>query len=77
MIKVGFVLAAAPGDVVSEGDLIGTVHAADNRNADLGAHILEGAVTIVPGGTARLRPLVSHRVHVDGVDVVTEAVPQV
>jgi pyrimidine-nucleoside phosphorylase len=69
-LGVGFVLAVAPGDVVAEGDLLGTVHARDEAGAAVGAVALERAVDIGRGDTLSLRPLVSHRVHALGSDVV-------
>ncbi len=57
-----------PGDHVSPGDRLGTVHARDADGALLGADLLRTAVTV--GGAAEateLRALVSHRVDGDGI----------
>lgn len=67
-LGVGFVLAVTPGDSVAEGDLLGTVHAADEAGAARGAAVLQESIAIGPGESSSLRPLVSHRVHPDGID---------
>lgn len=60
-LRVGFLLAVAPGDEVEAGDPIGEVHAADAAGAEIGAAALRAALT-VGSGAPDLRPLVSHRV---------------
>ena len=65
---VGFVMAVAPGDRVEEGDLLGEIHAAREEDAARGGEILRGAVTL-GSGQPKLRPLVSHRVGRNGVEI--------
>ena len=65
---VGFVLAVAPGDRVEEGDSLGEVHAATEGDAERGREILRAAVTL-GSGQPKLRPLVSHRVGRNGVEI--------
>ena len=65
---VGFVLAVAPGDRVEEGDSLGEVHAAREEDAARGGAVLRGAVTL-GSGQPKLRPLVSHRVGRNGVEI--------
>jgi len=71
-LGVGFVLGVRPGDTVHQGDLLGTVHARDEDGAALGAAVLQEAITIGPGEAPRGRALVSHRVHGDGIDRLSE-----
>ncbi|WP_448605473.1 hypothetical protein [Thermoflexus hugenholtzii] len=59
-------LAVSPGDSVRAGDLLGTVHALDERGGVAGEAALRAAVRIGEG-EAFLRPLVSHRVSAEGV----------
>jgi thymidine phosphorylase len=64
---VGFVVHVAPGDRVAAGDLLGEVHASDDRGARAGSRVLLDAVAI-GDGQAGVRPLVSHRVEAGGVE---------
>lgn len=66
-LRVGFLLAVAPGDAVDPGAPLAEVHAADEAGAELGAAALKGAVEIGDSVSA-LRPLVSHRVTRSGVE---------
>lgn len=65
---VGFVITAKPGDQVTKGQTLATVHAADHAGVTLGRRALDEAITI--GGDAVLTPLISHRVTADGVEEV-------
>jgi thymidine phosphorylase len=59
---VGFEVRLRPGDPVSRGDVLGTVHARDEAGAELGVAALAGAVTIGAGGEPIVaRPLVTAR----------------
>jgi pyrimidine-nucleoside phosphorylase len=69
-LGVGFVLAVGPGDNLAAGDLLGVVHARDEAGAELGEAALRQAFSIDEGELDLLRPLVSHRVTGDGVQVV-------
>jgi len=64
---VGFVIPSKPGDRVSEGDLVATVHARDAGGAEIGLRALVEAIVIADKGT--LTPLISHRVSASGVEV--------
>jgi thymidine phosphorylase len=67
-LGVGFQMHVQPGDHVSPGDRLGTVHARDADGALIAANILRSAVTVGNAvEAAELRPLVSHRVDEDGV----------
>jgi pyrimidine-nucleoside phosphorylase len=59
---VGFEVRVRPGDPVSQGDVLGTVHARDEAGAELGVSALAGAVAIGAGGDHVVaRPLVAAR----------------
>jgi len=67
-LGVGFQMHVQPGDHVSPGDRLGTVHARDAGGALIAADMLRSAVTVGNAvEAAELRPLVSHRVDEDGV----------
>ena len=65
--SVGFVITAKPGDRVSKGDALATVHARSESDLKLGESILQKAIRI---GEERPNPLplVSHRVTQNGVE---------
>ena len=63
---VGYADLTPPGSELSSGDLLGTVHAADQAGAEAAAAELRDAVRI-NGEGHELRPLVSHRIHAGGV----------
>lgn len=67
--SVGFEVAVTPGERVNEGDVLGTVHARDEDGAARGSAILKGAITIADEDPPRFRPLISHRVHAGGIDM--------
>jgi len=62
---VGFVIPVKPGDRVSAGQLVGTVHARDAAGAEAGVAALRRAIRF--GERARAWPLISHRVTAEGV----------
>lgn len=65
--SVGFELLAVPGDEVSPGDPLVTIHAATDEQAEAAEDALRAAITVAPGGPPRV-PLVLERVRV-GTDV--------
>lgn len=67
--SVGYVLTAKPGDRVTKGQPLATIHARSAEDLKLGAKALEGAIVIGEGRVDPL-PLVSHRVTVKGVEVI-------
>ncbi len=67
-LSVGFQMHVQPGDEVSVGDLLATVHARDAEGANTGEHVVRRAVTVGDVEQApELRQLVSHRVDERGV----------
>lgn len=66
--RVGFMMAVAPGMAVEPGQPLAEVHAADDAAADRAAAAIRAAIVVGwdPGG---FRPLVSHRVTSDGMEV--------
>jgi len=62
---VGFVITARPGDRVSAGEPIASIHARTAEGAERAASALSAAIEIGEQGSAA--PLVSHRVTADGV----------
>ena len=67
--SVGYVLTAKPGDRVTKGQPLATIHARSAEDLRLGAKALEGAIAIGEGRVDPL-PLVSHRVTVKGVEAI-------
>ena len=65
--SVGFVVSAKPGDRVSKGQPLATIHARSEEGLVTGRSILEGAVVVADSAEAAL-PLVSHRVTARGVE---------
>ncbi len=63
---VGFVVPVKPGTRVERGDLLGTVHARTEQQAEEGLAALVAAIEM--GDKAATTPLVSHRVSRDGVE---------
>ena len=57
---VGFVIPVKPGQRVSKGQLLGTVHARDEAGAALGLQALRKAIRF--GERARPQPLVGERI---------------
>ena len=67
-LSVGFHMRVQPGDEVSTGDLLATVHARDAEGARTGEEGVRRAVTVGEVGEGpELRRLVSHRVDENGV----------
>ena len=67
-LSVGFHMRVQPGDEVSTGDLLATVHARDAEGARTGEEVVRRAVTVGEVGEGpELRRLVSHRVDEHGV----------
>ena len=67
--SVGYVLKAKPGDRVTKGQPLATIHARRAEDLQVGAKALRQAIVIGDGSPAPL-PLVSHRVTVKGVEVI-------
>jgi pyrimidine-nucleoside phosphorylase len=63
--SVGFVIPVKPGQKVSRGQLLGTVHARDAAGAHDGMEALRKAIRL--GGRATPWPLVSHRITKDEI----------
>ncbi len=63
--SVGFVIAARPGDLVREGEPVGTIMARDEAGIEAGRRSLQRAIVIADEADYPL-PLISHRVTVDG-----------
>jgi pyrimidine-nucleoside phosphorylase len=72
--SVGFVITAKPGDRVSRGDVLATIHAIDEAGIREGKRVLSDAISI-GNGDARSLPLVSHRISSEGMAVWTSPVP--
>jgi pyrimidine-nucleoside phosphorylase len=66
---VGFVITVRPGDTVEAGQPLATIHAADAAGLQAGRAALSEAI-VIGGRAPSPRPLVSHRVTIDGVEVV-------
>ncbi len=67
-LGVGFQVHVRPGDGVSVGDWLATVHAKDQEGAHLGEQLLHRAVSIGDSGQVpEFRSLVSHRIDEHGV----------
>lgn len=67
-LSVGFHMRVRPGDEVSTGDLLATVHARDAEGTRTGEEVVRRAVTVGEVGEGpELRRLVSHRVDEHGV----------
>jgi pyrimidine-nucleoside phosphorylase len=67
-LSVGFQMHVRPGDEVSVGDRLATVHAQDEDGSRTGERLVHRAVVIGDSGEVpELRPLVSHRVDENGV----------
>jgi len=66
---VGFQLAVRVGQEVERGQPLGTVHAGNDAALASGVDVLRGAVRITPEPASPVRPLVSHRVTAEGVEV--------
>jgi len=67
--SVGYVLTAKPGDRVTKGQPLATIHARTAADLQAGAKALAEAITIGDGDAEPL-PLVSHRISAKGVEVI-------
>jgi len=65
--SVGFVITAKPGNRVTKGQTLATIHARSEEDLAVGRSILENAIVIGDSADPPL-PLVSHRVTVRGVE---------
>ena len=65
--SVGFVITAKPGNHVTKGQSLATIHARSEEDLAVGRRILESAIVIGDSADPPL-PLVSHRVTVRGVE---------
>jgi len=70
--SVGFELRVRPGDALSAGDALGVVHARAPEDGQEGAAILRSAVVLDGDASVGLRPLLSHRVDVEGTRLLHE-----
>ena len=70
--SVGFELRVRPGDALSAGDALGVVHARAPEDGEEGAAILRSAVVLDGDASVGLRPLLSHRVDVEGTRLLHE-----
>lgn len=67
-LGVGFQMHVRPGDEVSVGDRLATLHAKDQEGAHMDEQLLHSAVSIGNSGQVpELRSLVSHRIDEHGV----------
>ena len=64
---VGFVISGRPGDRVEEGEPVASIFARDRAGIDAGMRCLSEAIAIGEG-TAKLLPLVSHRLTKTGTE---------
>jgi thymidine phosphorylase len=66
--SVGFVITVKPGDRVTKGQPLATVHARSREDLEVGRVALEQAI-VISDSPAESLPLVSHRVTARGVEV--------
>lgn len=72
--SVGYVITAKPGDRVTKGQSLATIHARNRADLQVGAQALEQAIAIGDRAAGvRPLPLISHRVTARGVKVLAEA----
>jgi pyrimidine-nucleoside phosphorylase len=64
---VGFVITVKPGDKVTAGEPIASIFARDQAGIETGIAALGRAIEI--GDHAEALPLISHRVTIEGVEV--------
>jgi thymidine phosphorylase len=65
--SVGFVITAKPGDRVTKGETLATIHARSRKDLKAGNDIL-GAAIVISDSTPEWLPLVSHRITAGGVE---------
>lgn len=65
--SVGFVITAKPGDRVTRGEVIATVHARSKKDLAVGRGVLDEAI-VLGDSTPDALPLVSHRITAGGVE---------
>ncbi len=70
--SVGYVLTAKPGDKVTKGQPLATIHARTQTDLKIGADALAKAITI-GDAPAHPLPLVSHRVTAGGVELLAQS----
>jgi pyrimidine-nucleoside phosphorylase len=66
--SVGFVITAKPGDQVTKGQSLATIHARSREDLEVGRVALEQAIVISHSAPMSL-PLISHRITPKGVEV--------
>jgi pyrimidine-nucleoside phosphorylase len=70
--SVGYVLTAKPGDKVTKGQPLATIHARTQSDLKIGADALAKAI-IIGDAPAQPLPLVSHRVTAGGVELLAQS----
>ena len=65
--SVGFVITAKPGDHVTKGQALATIHARNKEDLETARSVLERAIMISDSASSCL-PLVSHRISAGGVE---------
>ncbi|HZE07701.1 MAG TPA: thymidine phosphorylase [Gemmatimonadaceae bacterium] len=65
--SVGFVITAKPGDRVTKGETLATIHARSRKDLKAGNDVLHAAV-VISGSTPEWLPLVSYRITAGGVE---------
>jgi pyrimidine-nucleoside phosphorylase len=70
--SVGYVITAKPGDKVTKGQPVATIHARTQSDLKIGADALAKAITI-GDAPAQPLPLVSHRVTGGGVELLAQS----
>src|SRR5687768_2286591 len=70
--SVGYVITAKPGDKVTKGQPLATIHARTQSDLKIGADALAKAITIGDAAAQPL-PLVSHRVTAGGVELLAQS----
>ncbi len=65
--SVGFVITAKPGDKVTKGQPLATIHARRKSELEIGRRTLQDAIAIGDGASEEC-PLISHRVTTSGVE---------
>jgi pyrimidine-nucleoside phosphorylase len=65
--SVGFVITAKPGDDVTRGETLATIHARSREDLEVGHTVLEQAI-VLGNSSPKPLPLVSHRITAMGVE---------
>lgn len=66
--SVGFVITAKPGDHITKGQVLATIHARSEEDLRRGRSVLEQAIVISDSAPPPPLPLVSHRITARGVE---------